>query len=274
MVVVAIMAFLGLASANGYNALKRGMADRSAVDAASAFLRAAKERALVDRVPVAVFCWNRLVNDKIVGEAVAVRQAGRITSVVDKYLYDEYGDLDRSYDVSAPDAVADLGTRKGFRLWRMRDDDSTPPMDYSMVADGVYANESSGRLVYLTGISSVMPDDLEAWERKMLYGDAGGKDNTIIPVCAFYRLDGGTFSDWKVGTAYGLEFQRLTLPSGFIFGNRIPSASYEIEKAAAMSFGPDRSDNDAKNVEISFCRIGTGGGYVSDHKAGRAESKE
>lgn len=265
MVVVAIMAFLGLASANGYNALKRGMADRSAVDAASAFLRAAKERALVDRVPTAVFCWNRVVNDKAVGEAVAVRRAGRITSVVGDYLYDEYGDLDRAYDTSY--AVSDLGTRKGFRLWRMRDDGSDPQMDYAMVADGVCANGSSGELFHLRGVSSVMPDDFDVWEKEMLYGKGADENNTIIPACAFYKLDGGTFSNWKVGTAYGLEFQRMTLPNGFIFGDSAPTDSDRIEIAATMAFGPDRSDNDTREVEITF---GTSG----SHKAGTARSKE
>ena len=63
MVVVGIMAFLGLAATNGYNALQRGMAERGAVDAASAILKAAKERAQVDRVPTAVFCYNRMLRE-------------------------------------------------------------------------------------------------------------------------------------------------------------------------------------------------------------------
>ena len=61
MLVVGIMAFLGVAATSGYNALQRGMAERGATAVASGILKAAKERALVDRVPTMVFCYNRMV---------------------------------------------------------------------------------------------------------------------------------------------------------------------------------------------------------------------
>ena len=148
MVVVGIMAFLGVAATNGYNALQRGMAERGAVDAASALLKAAKERAMVDRVPTAVFCYNRMLreasddaNAVVVGEAVAIRRAGRISRVQGSYLYDEFGDLDRSYDRLQSGQQSDLQGRKGMRLWRF-DDRRMNQMQYSVVADAVFDDDN------------------------------------------------------------------------------------------------------------------------------------
>ena len=61
--VVSIMALLGVASSSGYQAMVRGMRERGAVAGASAVLRGAKERACVDRVPTAVFCYNRMLRE-------------------------------------------------------------------------------------------------------------------------------------------------------------------------------------------------------------------
>ena len=281
MVVVGIMAFLGLASANGYNALKRGMAERGAVDAVSAFLRTAKERALVDRVPTAVFFWNRCVREAtaddnaiVVGEAVAVRRAGRITYIDSggKYLYDEYGDLDRSFDTGE-----ELEKRKGFRLWRMSDNGNVSDMEYSIVSDGVFANDGK-ELVHLTGVSSVMSDGLEDWEKKILYGDGADEDGTIIPACAFCKLDGGTFSGWKVGTAYGLEFLRITLPNGFLFGDTVPTSVGDVKKVSPASFNPNSSSGSVNDetVHISYYPTGADGNPDTAHRrdVGVASSKE
>lgn len=268
MAVAGIMAFLGLAAANGYNALRRGMAERGTVDTASALLRAAKERALVDRVPTAVYFWNRCVraatdidNAIVVGEAVAIRRFGRITHSNGNYLFDEFGDLDRSYDADSDDSAADLGSRKGFRLWHIRDDGNVSRMEYSIVADGVH----DGTVV---GVSFLPLAD----------GDTTNiSTNMDIRACAFYKLDGGTFSDWKVGAAYGMEFQRLTLPNGFLFGTKIPKTVGEIEEVDGVSFNPDASGGGSvadQTVQVSCCRTGADGNMTFDHKAGTASSKE
>ena len=55
------MAMLGIAASSGYHAVTRGMTERGVTAAGSAVLRAARERAAVDRGNVAVFCYNRLV---------------------------------------------------------------------------------------------------------------------------------------------------------------------------------------------------------------------
>ena len=76
---------------------------------------------MVDRVPTAVFCYNRMLreataddNAVVVGEAVAIRRAGRITRAQGNYLYDEFGDLDRSYDRLSTSQQSDLQNRKGM----------------------------------------------------------------------------------------------------------------------------------------------------------------
>ena len=268
MVVVGIMAFLGLAATNGYNALQRGIAERGAVDAASALLKAAKERALVDRIPTAVFCYNRMLreasddeNGVVVGEAVAIRRAGRITKVDGQFLYDEFGDLERSYD--STDRRGDLANRKGMRLWRF-DDQRMNRMQYSVVADGVYYNDDIG------GAWSFMP-----WgDRLNSSSGSGGATNLAVTACAFYDL--GTSSrppqSWKVGNGYGFEFQRLRLPDGFVFGSSVPSQVGDITETGAFFFDPAQYDND-EQIDIWACMIDAGGRPNPHHRAGTASSR-
>lgn len=268
MVVVGIMAFLGVAATGGYNALQRGIAERGAVDAASALLKAAKERAMVDRVPTAVFCYNRMVreatddeNAVVVGEAVAIRRAGRITRVQGSYLYDEFGDLDRSYDRLTSSEQADLQGRKGMRLWRF-DDLRMNQMQYSVVADAVFDDDN------VPGVS-FMP-----WADQ-LSSDAGGtsSSNLQIRVCAFYNLGKSDHepSSWQVGNGYGFEFQSLRLPNGFIFKNAVPSKVGDIVQADAFLFDPANFSAN-ETIDIWACMTGASGAPQAHHKAGTASS--
>ena len=265
MVVVGIMAFLGLASANGYNALKRGMAERGAVDAVSAFLKAAKERAMVDRVPTVVYCCNRKLRDAtmddnavVVGEAVAVRRAGRITRKSGQYLYDEFGDLERAYDI--PDDASALANRKGFRLWQM-DDRTISAAKYSIVSDGIFKDDGQG-----IGVSFLPLAD----------GDASNiSSNNDIQVCAFYEKSSHG-SQWKVGTAYGLEFQTLRLPEGFIFESTPPSQTGQPDYKTPIYFDPEKISPQSgdETIDLYVCMPGTDGNQKMHHKAGTASSKE
>ena len=267
MVVVGIMAFLGIAATNGYNALQRGVAERSAVDAASALLKAAKERAMVDRVPTAVFCYNRMLrkstedeNAVIVGEAVAIRRSGRITCVQGKYLYDEFGDLDRSYDRTTQ--VSELGERKGMRLWRF-DDTQMNRMMYSVVADGVFDDDQ------MPGLS------FAPWGDRLSDTGGGGtqSSNVNIRVCAFYDLgtSGHPPPSWQVGNGYGFEFQTLRLPDGFVFGSTVPSDVGRVEEAGAFTFNPQNFSVN-EQIDIYACRMDTMGMPRPHHKAGTASS--
>ena len=247
MVVVGIMTFLGLAATNGYNALQKGIAERGAVDAASALLKAAKERALVDRVPTAVFCYNRMLRDAsgeengvIVGEAVAIRRAGRITKVSGNYLYDEFGDLERSYDTTT--RQSELAERKGMRLWRFDDHD-------------------------VPGVSFMPWGD-------QLNGGGMMSSNIQLRVCAFYDLGTSSYKPpaWQVGNGYGFEFQRLRLPDGFVFGSSVPSQVGQISETGAFFFDPAQYANN-EQIDVWVCRVNAGGMPVPHHRAGTASSR-
>ena len=270
MVVVGIMAFLGVAATGGYNALQRGMAERGAVDAASALLKAAKERAMVDRIPTAVFCYNRMLretsedeNAVIVGEAVAIRRYGRITCVQDKYLYDEFGDLDSSYDRLTPKQQSELQNRKGMRLWRF-DDKRMNQMQYSVVADAVYDDPDIG------GAFSFMP-----WGDQLSDGGGGSSSNIEIRACAFYNLGTSDHepSAWQVGNGYGFEFQTIRLPEGFVFENAIPSRVGSVTLAGSCFFDPLDFYSD-ESINIWACRADASGVSRPHHKAGTATSAE
>ena len=266
MVVVGIMAFLGVAATNGYNALQRGMAERGAVDAASALLKAAKERAMVDRVPTAVFCYNRMLreasddaNAVVVGEAVAIRRAGRISRVQGSYLYDEFGDLDRSYDRLQSGQQSDLQGRKGMRLWRF-DDRRMNQMQYSVVADAVFDDDN------MPGVSFMPWGD-------QLAGGGTSSSNMEMRACAFYNLGKSDHEppSWQVGNGYGFEFQSIRLPEGFVFKNTVPSRVGAISQADAFLFDPANFSAN-ESIEIWACRTDASGVPRPHHKAGTASS--
>ena len=281
MVVVGIMAFLGLAATNGYNALQRGIAERSAVDAASALLKAAKERAMVDRVPTAVFCYNRMIreatddeNAVVVGEAVAIRRAGRITRVQGKYLYDEFGDLDRSYDRLTANRQSDLQNRKGMRLWRF-DDKEMNQMQYSVVADAVLDDDDVPGESFMKWGNQLDDDSSDSAQNGLnseIRSEIDG-GNWKIRACAFYNLSKSDHEppSWQVGNGYGFEFQKLRLPNGFIFRNAVPSRVGDILQAGAFLFDPANFSAN-ETIEIWACITGASGVPQAHHKAGTASS--
>ena len=262
MLVVGIMAFLGVAATSGYNALQRGMAERGATAVASGILKAAKERALVDRVPTMVFCYNRMVRAAtdtegavIVGEAVAVRRAGRLTYVSGKYLADEFADLGTSYDVE--DDEGKLGERRGMRLWQF-DDTEVDAMKYSIVADAVRPLDIPG-------------NSFAGWGDQI---DGAGQavSNLTLNAYAFYDKGTSQFAPngWKAGSGYGFEFQTVQLPRGFIFGSTAPSQEGRVSFAGAFYFSPDSPGSD-KSVDIFRCQTGDGVS-VSGSAVGHASS--
>ena len=269
LVVVGIMAFLGVAATNGYSALQRGMAERSAVEAVNTLLRAAQERALVDRMPTVVFCYNRIVSEEtedrnavVTGEAVAVRRAGRVTGSRGAFIVDEFMDAVGSYDVVEDESEA--RRRKGMRLWRFADKGSggkINQMEYSVVADAVvpYKND------YLQTFGG--------WAD----GDTGGNSNMTSVAYAFVELSGANNhkpqGPWSVGTGYGFEFASLRLPDNFIFGSDAPTAAGETKLVKAFYFDPREIDNN-ENVDVRFCMPDASGKQKAHHKAGAASPKE
>lgn len=259
MTVVAIMAFLGLAATGGYSALQRGMAERAATDAATKVLAAAKERAMVDRVPTVVYCYNRLIREAdvdnnaiAVGEMVAIRRAGRISRVRGNLLFDEFGDLDRSYDSVENETY--LQSRTGLRLWWFADNEKAmSTMKYSIVADGVFDDDNIAGFSYAS------------------WSDGSQQySNLTFRAWAFYELDsyGAT---WVTGNGYGLEFQRTQLPHNFVFGTSIPSQVGQTSSEKCFYFDPENPRNG--QIDVYFCRPNASGDLQpAGQKAGTARS--
>ena len=262
MVVVGIMSFLGVAATGGYSALQRGMAERGAVAAASSLLKAAKERALIDRSPTVVFCYNRMLreatdneNAVVAGEAVAVRRAGRVTWSSGKYIVDEFMDVIGSYDVVKD---SDVGKRKGMRLWRF-DDVRMTKMQYSIVADAV-----------VPLINDIPLQTYGGWAE----GESSGNTNMPYMVYAFQDIGGSSHQpgSWKAGNGYGFEFADVQLPKNFVFGSDIPATVGGISEIKAVYFDPENPSDDS--VEVQFCMPDASGIPRPHHKAGQASSKE
>ena len=258
LVVMAIMAMLGVAAAGGYNALVRGMNERSAVAAASALLRSAKERAAVDRVPTAVFCYNRLLRDTsgaedenavVVGVMTAVRRSGRITMAANNFLYDEFGDLDLVYE--ATDDESELAKRRGMKLYRFPSKNGGR-MQYSIVADAVYKKDRDNRLAaYLFSI---------------------GKTTNVCG-SAFYNLNQSRRKPtWTAGTPYAFEMGELQLPHGYIFGTSIPTDIGTISDPTVIYFDP--SEDETPTIDVYTTRPNASGMPERWHKAGTASADE
>lgn len=235
LVVVGVMGFLGVAATGAYSALQRGMADRAAVAVASTLLRAAQERAHVDRLPTAVFCYNRLVkaptgdddNGVVVGVMTAIRRAGRISYVKGDYLYDEFADLDTTYEPVDDENEAKKGG--SMRLFRFGGG-TLSKMEYSVVSDRVIRDESAEMLTVFSGTAT--------------------GQTTNHAASAF--LDLGTSASkpasWKVGDGYAFEFAETQLPKGYIFGTSVPSRAGDITVVDIIQFDPDRTSTESIKI--------------------------
>lgn len=226
-----IMGFLGIAATSGYHALVRGMTERGVCAAASAALRAAKGRAQVDRRPVAVFTYNKLLrepskdgmeNGVAVGVLVAVRRIGRFSGVRDGFLYDEFGDLELCFE--SLEDEDELKNSKGVRLYKFND--GVSKMEYSTVADATYYDKKA------IGVDlPSLPDVQGAKVYSGAYYDLGRSDNAPA---------------WKTGDGYGVAFVEIQLKEGYVFGSSIPQSLGSIARDQAFEFRPDASDREIK----------------------------
>lgn len=252
---VGIMAMLGVAASGGYRALARGMRERSAVSAVSAALRAARERALVDREKTVVFCYNRLVrkpnakedvNGIVVGVVTAIRRGGRISGLSGELLYDEFTDLDRVYE--GVNDEAECARHKGLRLFRFQDD-----MKYSIVSDAVFRDDKKSAYLPSDGVEPTTP-------------------NLTLP--AFYNLKKSQHEPtWKVGDEYAFEFLDVELPQGFVFGqSSIPTDFGKPELVQRFVFDPANGAPDV-SIKVYFAEPNEAGvPTVRGNAAGEAKS--
>jgi prepilin-type N-terminal cleavage/methylation domain-containing protein len=258
LVVVGIMGMLGVAAAGGYSALVRGMSERGAVAAASSLLRAAKERAQVDRSPTVVYCCNRLIkaptgsddNGVVVGIMTAVRRAGRISYIRGgDELYDEFADLDRNYEYEEDDG--DLKKGGGFRLFKVSG--RVNKMEYSIVSDRVLREEDGPTVTLFSG-------------------GAGSSSGTNLLMSAFVKT--GASSDyeasWSVGDGYGMEFAEVQLPDGYIFGRTVPSTAGGVSLEKVVYFDPDQDSSET--IEVWSTKPSASGMPQAFSRAGEASA--
>ncbi len=204
MLVVAIMGFMGAMAVGGYRAMRRGMEERSAMQNASTFIRSAYQRAQVDRMPVAVYFWNETEREEsgattpiVVGKAVAIRRAGRITKVPDaSTLIDEFGDLRYS------------------RLIIDEDDNDTGESSYKTKGGSISLYRMNGDEGSQMMRSTIEETTVSYKENAYLPGEEKARTYTIY---AYSVVDRNGVS-WKAGDAYGFEFADLTLPVNYLFG--------------------------------------------------------
>lgn len=217
LIVVGIMAMLGTISVNGYRAVVRGMEERSAISSASAFLRAARQRAQIDNKPICVFWWNEMLKAEtddepaiVVGKAIAVQQVGRITGTQGSYLIDEFSDLNLGYDSVLEGEEPD--SKMNMRLYNL----SSSDCDYALVSTQVV--EVFGE----DDKSSYLKSDQIERKLNSSDNDKSGSSEYGVRAFAFKKLGGS--ASFEGGDAYGMEFANITLPHGYLFGSQVPSS--------------------------------------------------
>ena len=233
LVVVGIMGLLGTISVGGYRAMQRGMEERGVMQNVNTLIKAAYERAQIDRQPTAIYFWNETTRSEsqdenviVVGHAVAVRQQGRITRIDGGDLVDEFGDLDKVFRTDdGPGGSGGEGQNQST-------DQQNTMYLYQLDSIGS-ANVELKRSV----VSSTVIDK----SRNEIYLQIGGlpSDNVgngEINAWAF-KMEDANGVTWKTGSAYGLEFAEITLPRNYLFGSSYSTkVDQPITEAGTMAF--------------------------------------
>ena len=236
LVVVGIMGLLGTASVGGYRAMQRGMEERGVMQNVDSLIKAAYERAQIDRQPTAIYFWNEMLRAEtedepaiVVGRAVAVRRQGRISRVAGGILFDEFADLERSFssmgETGGGDEEGGLGANgengssdgeNTMFLYRLDNQGSAIKLQRSVVYDEVA--KRSVQEIYLQGRPSdnVGNGEIDLWG---------------------FRIKDKNGVDWKNGSAYGFEFAEITLPHNYIFGSDYSTtAENPVKEIGTMVF--------------------------------------
>ena len=218
MVVIAIMGLMGTISVGGYRAMRRGMEERSVMQSVNQFIRAAYQRAQIDRQPVSVYFWNETLQEAtqtkpliVTGKAVAVRRYGRITSVSGSELYDEFGDLNYNRLVldedTGQEASSSGSTSEAEGVYLYKIDSGTDSKPLRSVVSATTKKHILSEPLILRGEP----------QRGGTYKTPDMSDANI-ETYAFVAIDKKGV-DWQVGDAYGFEFADIQLPDGYMFGS-------------------------------------------------------
>ena len=243
LVVVGIMATLATVSIGSYFAVVRGMADRGALAAATSVISLALERARIDMQPTVVYFYNELIQAKdeskgtdlvVAGVAVAVRRAGRISRVTGNLIHDEFGDLERTYDLADNPNSIQSDT---FRLYRFNFSRMQYSSVYSESVEDPISNEK-----YL----------IEHPVDRNFRAPSGDMEDANKMLSYAFKIKGG-FSGWHVGDAYGYEFARIRLPDNYIFGTDVPTANDPIKELSSLTLKcyPDSDSGSLETVMIT-----------------------
>lgn len=255
LLVIGIMVLLGTASVAGYRQMQRGMEERGAIQNVNQFIRSAYQRAQIDRVPVQVYFWNETLREEsdtdtliVVGRAVAVRRAGRLSRVQGDILYDEFGDLassrlmlDEDEDEEASSQSGATQEGNGMYLYCMDNAGKGGQFQRSVVAQTTKKPKGSGEPL-LDGSSTLR--DMEAYAYVVMPGGRGE-------------------CQWETGSSYGFEFAEIQLPHNFIFGTAYSSRiNNPVEEVTVLSFkvsgnsgsGSTDGTTGANTIQISSLR--------------------
>ncbi|MBR2981615.1 MAG: type II secretion system protein [Kiritimatiellae bacterium] len=258
LVVVGIMGLLGTVSVGGYRAMQRGMADRGVMENVNSFVRAAYQRAQIDRQPTVIYFWNETIrestdtdNEIVVGKAVAVRRYGRISQVQGQYLYDEFADLQLTYQTDDEEnSSSDENTMYLYPVDNLSDLESSSALRRSVVSGKVFKKEMTP--LYLSTENGVME------------GNSG--DGKIVTYAFMLENAGGV--TWEPGMAYGFEFARIELPHNYIFGSAYSTTSKDpVREAGTLVFdvgynsgsGAQGGTGSRTSVSVSNLRPGQSG---------------
>ena len=272
--VVAIMGLLASASIGSYRTMRQGMEERGVLQNATQFLRIAYQRSRIDSRPVVVYVWNETAVEgtdeteakdetevKIFGRAVAVRKMGYLTRIQLPYLIDEFGDFSASKYTNADGEEVEAEPEEfkngvGGYLYKMNGD------------------ETGFHRSIVSQVSTIVPGFVEP-----LISDSSGEETTTIDAYGLYLISAGNIN-WQVGDAYGMEFDEIELPAGYIFGDSYSeSATDPVKPVEVIRFNPMSGDSGAgATLKISAVRLNEQGNYAVKRidytgKAGAEDNK-
>ena len=280
LVVIGIMGLLGTVSVGGYQQMRRGMEEKGVIQDVNTLIRAAYQRAQIDRQPTAVVFWNETLRGEndvegenmiVVGHAVAVRRAGRITEVSSDILFDEFGDLELSYQTDDGDDGSS-NTRSDMYLYPMdnlSDVEQSTAIRRSLVETKVYGDKRTP--VYLTGTGLKTENVLSPSGSSASSNYNPGQGDIYVYGFKVKDQNGVT---WKNGMAYGMEFAHVVLPHGYFFGqgsSYSTSSDDPIREAGTLVFdvgknigkgmtsGSQGGLGTRASVSISAFRLGSSG---------------
>ena len=237
LIVIGIMGLLGTISTGGYRAMVRGMEERGVMQNVNSFVRAAYQRAQIDRQPTIVYFWNETLRSKtddnfeiVVGKAVAVRRSGRISRKDGSVLMDEFADLNFTYMTNDEREDGSSGNSSESLM-------EIYPMD-NLTQGGLQRSFVQAQVVYREDSVQFLGG------RKADESDQSG----VIPGYGFMLKDANGVS-WKQGMAYGFEFQRLQLPNGYVFGrNYSGNSGNPIVYVDKFAFDVGLNNNSGRNT--------------------------